>query len=198
MGRPRIHDAATGIALLEAAERIVEADGLEALSIRRVADEVGTSSRAVYSVFGSKRGLVVALGARAFDLLGSTVAALPVTDDPAADLVASGVVGFRTFALQHSALFRIGVQRVTLSPDVAREFVGAATSALGSLNARLSRLADDGGLGSRSVSDAAWEFHALCEGLAALELRHNVPVRRARHLWTDALSALVAGWPAVG
>ncbi|HEY5179366.1 MAG TPA: TetR/AcrR family transcriptional regulator [Dermatophilaceae bacterium] len=194
MGRPRLHDERTGAALLDAAEGIVETEGPEALSVRRVADEVGTTSRAVYTVFGSKLGMVVALGSRAFDLLGAAVEALPVTEDPAADLVASGVVGFRTFALQHPALFRIGVQRDALSSEEARGFAGAATVALGSLHARIARLSDNGGLGHRSVPDATWEFHALCEGLAALELRCNLPSAHAQHLWTDALSALLAGW----
>ena len=53
MGRPREHDAGTAAALLDAAERIVESEGLAALSVRRVADEVGTTTRAVYSLFGS-------------------------------------------------------------------------------------------------------------------------------------------------
>jgi AcrR family transcriptional regulator len=194
MGRPRLHDERTGAALLAAAEGIVETDGPEGLSVRRIADEVGTTSRAVYTVFGSKQGMVVALGSRAFDLLGAAVEALPVTDDPAADLVASGVVGFRTFAVQHPALFRIAVQRDALSPEEAQGFAGAATVALGSLHARIARLSDNGGLGHRSVPDATWEFHALCEGLAALELRCNLSSARAQHLWTDALSALLAGW----
>lgn len=194
MGRPRLHDERTGAALLQAAEGIVEAEGLEALSIRRVAYEVGATSRAVYTIFGSKLGMVVALGSRAFELLGAAVEALPVTDDPAADLIASGVVGFRTFAVQHPALFRIGVQRVALPPEVTRGFAGAATRALGSLHARIARLSENGGLGHRSVPDATWEFHAVCEGLAALELRSNLPSAHAQRLWTDALSALLAGW----
>src|SRR5215212_10855269 len=97
MGRPKEHDEQTAAALLDAAERIAERDGLTALSVRRVANEVGTTTRAVYSLFGAKEGLVAALGARAFDLLGASVAALPTTDDPAADLVRAGLV-FRGFA----------------------------------------------------------------------------------------------------
>jgi AcrR family transcriptional regulator len=52
MGRPREHDQATAEALLDAAERTVQAAGLEGLSVRGVADDVGTTTRAVYSVFG--------------------------------------------------------------------------------------------------------------------------------------------------
>ena len=66
MGRPREHDERTAERLLDAAERIVEAKGLDSLSVRVVAHATGTTTRAVYSLFGSKDGLVVALGKRAF------------------------------------------------------------------------------------------------------------------------------------
>ena len=92
MGRPREHNQDTATALLATAERTVEAHGLAALSVRAVAAEAGTTTRAVYSLFGSKDGLVVALGMRAYELLGAAVAGLPVTDDPAADLVDAGLV----------------------------------------------------------------------------------------------------------
>ena len=59
MGRPREHDERTRAALREAAERLVAAGGPGALSVRAVAEEAGTTTRAVYSVFGSKEGLVV-------------------------------------------------------------------------------------------------------------------------------------------
>src|SRR5215207_9476693 len=52
VGRPKEHDAATGEALLDAAEHIVERGGMAALSVRRVADRAGTTTRAVYAVFG--------------------------------------------------------------------------------------------------------------------------------------------------
>src|SRR6266498_4980937 len=95
VGRPRVHDEETGSALLDAAERIVETDGVAGLSVRRVADEAGTSTRAVYTVSGSKEGLIVALGQRAFAWLASAIDALPVLDDPADDLAEAGVRVFR-------------------------------------------------------------------------------------------------------
>src|SRR5438876_353349 len=95
MGRPRQHGSRTAGGLLEAAERIVEAEGLDALTVRRVADALGTSTRSVYSVFGSKNGLVIALGRRAFELLRAELEALPTTTDPAADLVEAGAAVFR-------------------------------------------------------------------------------------------------------
>src|SRR5262249_44787021 len=111
MGRPRQHDEQTAAQLLEAAERIVDQDGIAALSVRRLATAVGTTTGGVYSLFGSKEGLVVALGARAFELLEAGIEALPETADPQADLVEAGVKVFRRFAVDHPSLFELAVQR---------------------------------------------------------------------------------------
>ena len=59
MGRPREHDDETRAALRAATERIVSESGVGAFSVRGVAREVGTTTRAVYSLFGSKEGLLV-------------------------------------------------------------------------------------------------------------------------------------------
>ncbi len=194
MGRTRLHDEATGAALLDAAERIVETEGLQALTVRRVAERTGTTTRAVYTSLGSKQALLSGLGVRAFDMLGAMVDCLPPTSDPAADLVAAGTFGFRPFALNHPALFRIGVQQTSVPSDVARTVVPAAERAMAALHRRIARVRDAGRLGARALPQAAWEFHAACEGLAALELRCNIPPADGHRLWDDALSALVAGW----
>jgi len=58
----------------------------------------------------------------------------------------------------------------------------------------VTRLQQHGRLGTRSVDDAATAFHALCEGLAALEIRCAFPAEAAEHLWRDSLTALVDGF----
>jgi len=181
-------------ALLDAAERIVEADGLPALSVRGVADDVGTTTRAVYSVFGSKDGLLVALGARAWEMLRAALAELATTEDPAADLVEAGVGVFRRFAIGHPILFRIGVQRTLASPEVATQFEAARLEALAGLEAKVTRLYDAGLLGQRTVRDASCGFHALCEGLAALELRGVLTPGDEERIWRGDLTALIAGF----
>jgi AcrR family transcriptional regulator len=198
MGRPREYDERVATELLEVAERIVAADGLDALSVRRVAGEIGVTTRAVYSLFGSKDGLVVALGARAFHLLKAALDNLPATSNPAGDVVKAGVLIFRRFSLDHPALLRIGFLHVDMAPELAGQFRGAADDALESLRGRVAQLADSGQLGSRGVAEATCEFHALCEGLAALELRGMFPRERAEWFWRDALRALVAGWRVAG
>jgi len=193
MGRPREHNEETRAALLEAAERLVAERGASALSVRAVADAAGTTTRAVYSLFGSKDGLVVALGMRAYELLGAAVAGLPTTDDPAADLVDAGLV-FRRFAREHPALFTIGIQRALPSPELWDQFRAAAATALSVLCARIDRVGDRSGLGGRSTLDAAWQFHALCEGLAAAELRSLAECDDLEARWRAALTALVHGF----
>jgi hypothetical protein len=44
------------------------------------------------------------------------------------------------------------------------------------------------------VPDATREFHALCEGLAAMELRSLLPRREEERVWRDALATLVRGF----
>ncbi len=193
MGRPREHDERTAVALLTAAERAVEAGGVEALAVRAVASEVGTTTRAVYSLFGSKDGLFAALGARAFDLLRTGLQALPPTDDPAADLVEVGLV-FRRLAVERPALYAIGIQRDVPGQPPWQSVCAAADSAFAVLTDRVARLADRGLIGERTVTEATLQFHALCEGLAMLERRGPRRAIDAEHLWRGALASLIAGF----
>jgi len=194
MGRPRLHDARTASTLLDEAERIVEADGLDALTVRRVATAAGTTTRAVYTAFGSKEALVIALGARGFEFLREALDDLPETADPADDLVEAGVSVFRRFATEHPTLFRISIQRALPDPRLFAGYVDAAREALAVLHRRVGRLEAAGRLGNRSVQDAAAEFHSLCEGLAAMELRCMFQAGEEERIWRDALGALVRGF----
>ena len=112
VGRPKQHDDTTREALLAAAENLVEQRGAGALSVRAVADEIGTSTRAVYSTFGSKDGLLGALAKRSFDMLRDAIAELPRTNDPAGDLVQAALTVFRPMAVEHPSLFRIAFLRL--------------------------------------------------------------------------------------
>jgi AcrR family transcriptional regulator len=194
VGRPREHDERTAAALLDAAERIVDQSGVEALSVRRVADDVGTTTRAVYSLFGSKDGLLAALGTRAYEMLGAGIRAMPATADRSADLVEAGVEVFRRFALEHPSLFKIAVQRSIGPPGLAPEFTNAQLAAFDGLKASVARLEEADLLGGRSIRDAATQFHALCEGLAALELRGQIGPDDGERIWREAISGLVAGF----
>jgi len=205
MARPRVHDQATGEALLDSAVRLLQDGGLESVSVRGVADASGRSFRAVYAVFGSKRALIDALAARGYRSLAERVNAIPVSQDPAHDLVTAGAEGFRSFAIEQPELFRLTFEQVSgevlRQPEVGR----AALSSFEALVSRI-RLARDAGLVHPDRSDVvcAFEFHSLCQGLASSELAARPspgpgfwPMIRGRDLsgiWRDALTGLVAGF----
>lgn len=194
MGRPREHDATTAAALLRAAEQLLAQGGPEALSVRQVADAVGTSTRAVYSLFGDKDGLVRALYRSSFEALKAKVESLPQTADPAADLVSAGVEGFRHHALAHPYLFQLTFEWGGRRTKVADADRAAGRGAFRALVARVERAVGAGAL-QGSPETIALGFHALCQGLASGEIAGWVvqgtePVE----LWRQALGAYVGGW----
>jgi AcrR family transcriptional regulator len=201
VGRPRVHDEETRATLRAVAEQLVAEGGAPAFSVRAVAERAGTSTRAVYSLFGSKEGLLVdALAQDAYTFLADGMDNVPETDDPAADLVENGVSVYRRLVLEHPALYRIAFQRIVPDFRAGPELTEARERALSRLQAKVQRLADAGQLGSTSVQDGAVAFNAMCEGLANSELRDTIlsilPAGEEERAWRDSLTALVRGFNA--
>lgn len=194
MGRLKVHDATTADGLLVVAERLVDTEGVDALTVRRLAEECGTTTRAVYSTFGGKDALIAALGIRAFEVLGAFVRRVALTDDAADDLVQAGATAFRDFARRHTGLFRVGFDPVTTPPQIWAEVQEINTDAWHALLQRVERLGLD-----QPTATLALQFHAVCEGLAINELRGNLgPPRAAKVIWNQSLAALVTGWTRCG
>ena len=199
MGRPRVHDDETRAALRAATERVVSESGVGAFSVRAVAREVGTTTRAVYSLFGSKEGLLIdAMAQTAYAFLADGMDALGETDDPVEGLVAVGVPVFRTLVLEHPAPYRIAFQRITPGFRAGPEVVEARERAYAGLRRRVERLADAGLLGDKPVSEAAVEFNAMLEGLANAELRGTVfrtlAAGEEERAWREALLTVIRGF----
>ena len=198
MGRPRRHDEHTRAALLAAAEEIVAEHGAAALSVRAVAETAGTTTRAVYSLFGSKDGLLVeALARDAFRFLFVEIGKLEETDDPVADVIAVGGV-FRRLVREHPALYRIAFQRVVPGLDSGPELTAARGKAWVQLVAKFERLHAAGLLAEKTASEAAVELIALMEGLGNAELRGAVlrllPEGNEEETWRNALATLLRGF----
>src|SRR5215468_10039426 len=104
MGRPREHGTETREALLNAAGAILQAEGPAAVTVRRVADEVGTTTRAVYSLFGDKNGLMKALYVEAAETMRRHHEAVPIGDDPIAD-ISELALAYRAAALEEPNLY---------------------------------------------------------------------------------------------
>jgi len=201
MGRPREHDEATRAALLDAAERIVAGSGPSALSVRSVASAAGTTTRAVYSLFGSKDGLLVeALARDAFEFLYTEIGRLEETDDPASDLIDVGMIVFRRLVHEHPALYRIAFQRIVPGLEAGPELTATRQKSWKQLLAKVERLRPSGQLGSKSAAEAAVEFIAMMDGLGSAELRGAVlrllPEGSEEQAWRNALTTVVRGWAA--
>jgi len=204
MGRPQLHDDVTREALLDAAEHLLAESGPDAVSVRATAVAVDVSTRAVYSVFGSKQALIEGLAGRGFGYLADLVEAVPVSTDALADLVTVGVDGFRRFAIDRPHLFRITFDRV--SAEVVRQppVDAQLQRAFGALRTRIERVLATGLIGPRPPIEIAFMFHSICHGLAANELSRLAPPIGAgfwqmtadmdpQRVWTATLSAFVAG-----
>ena len=193
MGRPRLHDEATRSQLLEAAEQLLATGGIEAVSVRSAAAAAGTSTRAVYALFGSKEGLVQALAQRAFELLMDRVTAVPMTGDPIADLIAGSIKGFRAFALDHPDLFRLVFTTQLPRARLTTETNATRMAALRQLTVRIERLQEFGFAREHSVEELALLIDVLCSGLAMREICGAIDATHAEQLWSDALGALLTG-----
>ncbi|WP_309134520.1 TetR/AcrR family transcriptional regulator [Cellulomonas sp.] len=106
MPRPRVHDDALRDRLLDEATAVVAEGGTRALTVRDVAARAGTSSSAVYSLFGGREALLAAVGARAAERFAGHLGSTRGTGDPAADLLALGVA-YRRFALAEPQGYRV-------------------------------------------------------------------------------------------
>lgn len=194
MGRPREHGAGRRDELLDAAEQLIAEGGPDALSVRAAADAVGTTTRAVYSVFGSKDGLLAALAERVFDLLADKLEEVPETDDPAHDLIDAATRVFRAMAIDNPAAYRITFLRIVPELDLGAATRESADHAMGLLRRRFERLADAGRLDGRTAAEATGQFHALCEGLATIELRSPAMLGDdPEHTWRRAVATLLSG-----
>jgi hypothetical protein len=145
--------------------------------------------------YGGRRGVQRSITYDTYNLIAEKMGADAAQHFvPAADLIEAGIAVFRRFAIEHPALYRIGVQRELPQPELAEKFMGEARAAMAGLRVRVERLEQVGLLGERSVRDGVIAFHALCEGLASLELRGTLPEGDEEHIWRDALTVLVRGF----
>jgi AcrR family transcriptional regulator len=97
-------------AILDAARRLIAAEGMNALSIRAIARAIGYSPAALYEYFPAKEDVSRALffeGAEGLTgMMERTLAELPPEAGPDEALQALGR-GYRVYALQNPELFRL-------------------------------------------------------------------------------------------
>jgi AcrR family transcriptional regulator len=153
--------------VLEVALALLAADGVEGFTARRVAATAGTSTPAVYELFGDKGGLVREVFFHGFRLLGGRLELLGESSDPRADLVAAIEV-FRQFVRANPVLAEVMFSRPIADfqpgPDEARAGAAVREQIVGQ-----ARRCVDAGILAGDPADIAHVLLAAAQGLAAQE-----------------------------
>jgi AcrR family transcriptional regulator len=166
-----------------------------ALSLRQLAADVKTSTTAVYSLFGSKAGLLSSLYQEAVGLFGERLASVRPTDDPAGDVIRIGLA-YRAYAVANPHLYAILFSdrgaRCPSDADRPREVVETYRPLVDAV--RPGQRA--GQFGSTSDPEViALSVWGTAHGLVSPVLSGSEPPELAvADCYERALRALVTGW----
>ncbi|MFY2789471.1 TetR/AcrR family transcriptional regulator [Rhodococcus sp. MALMAid1271] len=194
MARPRIHDAELRFRLLEAAAESVAQHGVESLSLRKLAAAEGTSTTAIYSLFGGRAELLVALFSASFSSFGDAQRRVPVTGDPEVDL-RELAAAYRDWALRNPNLYAVMFGGVLGGVDVADE-AHLADAAMDPLRAAVTSAVGGGVLRGASVELITHSFWAIVHGLVSLELAMlaDSDEQTRRSMFEAGTESVLRGW----
>ncbi|WP_028936583.1 TetR/AcrR family transcriptional regulator [Pseudonocardia spinosispora] len=195
MPRPKLHDDALRVRLLEQAVRTLSKEGPDGLSLRKLAAQVGTSTTAVYSLFGGKPGLLNAVFDEAFDRFAQRLGTVEHVDD----LIEQGIAlaaAYRSSALDEPHFYQVMFGQVggELTPD--EESVRRATATFTPLVEWVRQAMDAGLLREENPRTVATTMWSVMHGLVSLELRSLLPPGSGEpaELYRHALRAMLRGW----
>lgn len=175
----RYHHGDLREAMLEAALAAIARDGVSAVSLRRLAREVGVSHGAPAHHFGDRTGLFTALAARGFELLDSRLreAVAEAPDLPKARLSAAGKA-YVMFAADNPAYFEVMFRPDLLHRDdpALRE---AGRRAGEVLRTAIAETRGGGGQGGKGFDLAVLRAWTHAHGLATLWVNGNLTAEMA-------------------
>lgn len=182
MARPLPHDDALRATLVDLASRAIAEGGSRALSLRSVAAGAGTTTAAVYTLFGGRDGLVRAVVDEGFRRFAAHLDAAPRTEDPAADLLALGVA-YRDNALDNPHFYRVMFAPSGEDTEPGGDVPTVVRPTFGVLRDAVARLP-----GVPDAQELALRLWSLVHGLVSLELAGLMPgsaeERRRRYVAT--------------
>jgi AcrR family transcriptional regulator len=121
------HHGALRDALLKAAERVLERDGLPGLTLRAVAREAGVSHAAPTHHFGDLAGLLSELAAIGFQQFNAAMAKAGAADDPSIEVGMARARAYVGYAQDHPGMY--GLMFRTERLDMKRPSLEQAASA---------------------------------------------------------------------
>jgi AcrR family transcriptional regulator len=171
--------------LVDEGARLLVEEGPSGLSLRKVAAAAGVSTMPVYTLFGDKRGLLLAMHREAFRRLGAALREVPEGDDPLARLALLGMA-YRQAALESPNLygFMFGHE---VNPDPEGE--AAADAAYRPLVEAVARCQRAGLFMDGDPERIALHLWAVAHGMMSLELNGKLPdPDRAEERYAEALT----------
>lgn len=194
MPRPKQRTPELRERVLAAALELLAQDGVAGFTTRGVARAAGTSTPAVYELFGDKGGLVRALFFEGFKRLRLKLGELEPSEDPRAELVAVAAL-YRAFVRENPVLAEVMLSRPFTDFDPGEEEARASGSVRVFIVERVRRAIDAGVL-EGDETDVAHAMVALVQGLAAAETARRLGTSAASvdRRWALAVDALLDGF----
>jgi AcrR family transcriptional regulator len=156
-------------ALLTSASDILESEGPDGLSVRRIAAAAGVAPMGVYNHFESKFGIVEALFIQGFERLGAEMAAMARIDDPA-EALREGARRYRALALAHPMAYQVMFLRAVPGFEPSDHALGECTGTFESLVAGVERAMRAGVIAEGEPTETAQLIWATIHGWVSLEL----------------------------
>ena len=182
-------------AVLDAATRLLVQEGLGAITLRRIAREVGCSTTVLYTLFGGKQGVVDALWEEGFDRLWRAEEAALAAPDPLARLAALGRA-YRQHALENPDYYRVMFGAVLPGVRPSHETAGRGRRTFRVLVDAVRDCMDAGAFRREDPHPVATVLWATVHGVVSLQLAGALGEAEARQVFERALPAVAAGFRA--
>jgi AcrR family transcriptional regulator len=181
--------------MLDAAGALLHEEGPQALTTRRLADAVGTSTQAIYTLFGGKEGIVRAMYVEGFERLARVLAEVDATEEPADYLLDLGRA-YRTAALDNPHYYDVMFGRPVPEFEPGSEDLARSDATQKVLTDGIVRCIDSGLLRTGSNPDEIGAFlWAVAHGVVSLELTGHLDLGLDPDRAYDGyLLASVAAW----
>ena len=181
--------------LLEAAEKRIHEGGLEALSLRKLAGDVGVTTMATYYHFANKKALLVQVAINGFNDLEQRVSAAVAEAKSPADAVDRIMQGYYAFARERPHVYHLMFgQEINREKQTIPEFKQAAQQGFHVLACAVKTHMDQSGheVDPDAIGLCLWAIlHGrICLAVEGSVLDDTRPEVQIKNLFDDAIKDL--------
>ncbi|CAM3560399.1 TetR/AcrR family transcriptional regulator [Smaragdicoccus niigatensis] len=181
--------------VIDVAARLLDEEGAAALSTRRLAKELGVSTMAVYTHFGSMGEVFKAVAEEAFARFADALDAVPLTDDPFTDL-ANQAAAYRAFAKANGHLYSVMFGGLFGKWHVEASDISNAAPTFQVLVDATARVIDAGIFRPADPIEVAYQLWTTLHGFVQLELTDTfsrMGLTTADRVWNQLLATAARG-----